>query len=444
MAAASKRLPATPRGRAADVQLPAMEFRREDLRANAQTVDWGYLYVRASHLTERTQEGAGALIFILDTGIADHEDLDANRVREFDRNFTADTAAPHPHGTHCAGIAAAANNSTGIIGVAPRAGLVDVQVLDSNGSGSYQAIASAIRYVADLDTGADSRRRIISMSLGGPSPNVAMHEAIQYAIGRGVIVVAAAGNSGYTPGSDTVGYPGAYPEVITVAALDPDGDEDPANQQAANYSSAGPAVDIAAPGTAVLSTVPGGYARFSGTSMACPHVAGICALLATADPQLDSQEKMEARLLEFAIDLLEQGKDVRTGMGAALLTSYLAPAPPTPPAPPVPVRPKPVSLPFEFDGGVRWATPGGAGFGDCEVELVWRSNLAWTDAHDLLLPHVTAFFAGFAPDVADLFAVWKRLRADLNSALRAALGASEVFKIRRVRIVDSDERVFVR
>lgn len=339
-----------------DVVLPPMVV-EEVMMTKSQTADWGVIYLDAIKAwIGKKVKGENAIIFIMDTGIQDHPDLNANRKKQYDKNFTGDTPVKHPHGTHCAGIAAAVANEEGIIGVAPSAGLSDVQVLNGAGSGSYRGIAQGIRHVADVQlTGEDvGKVKIISMSLGGGTPDNELELAINYAISKGCIVIAAAGNSGFRDGQSTVNFPGAYPQVITVAALDPDNDENRANNNPASYSSAGPAVDVAAPGTNVLSAIlNGGYGRMSGTSMATPHVAGIAALVATMHkakfPANDAgnQARMEEFLRKFSLDLLTQGHDVRTGMGAPIVGALMDNAPgstPPPPPPPAPVTKRKVQF----------------------------------------------------------------------------------------------------
>lgn len=342
-----------------DITLPPVDV-EEVAIGLSQVADWGVLYLDAMKAwTGKNARGENAVIGILDTGIADHIDLNANRRKAYDKNFTGDTGGiRHPHGTHCAGIAAAADNNTGIVGIAPAAGLVDVQVLNGGGSGAWSWVSAGVRHVADMKlTGADAGKvKIISMSLGGGAPADELEQAINYAISKGCIVIAAAGNSGFREGQSTVNWPGAYPQVITVAALDPDNDNVPENQRPAAYSSAGPAVDVAAPGTNVLSTVlDNGYARFNGTSMATPAVAGVAALIATVHKDFfpadnpGNQKMMEDFLRKFAIDLMEKGFDVRTGTGAPIVSGYLdqKPGQDTPPPPPPP-PPAPVGLNVRF------------------------------------------------------------------------------------------------
>ncbi|WP_435332491.1 S8 family peptidase [Haloarchaeobius sp. TZWWS8] len=233
----------------------------------SQTLPWGIDRVDAEVAHANGDTGAGADIAILDTGIdSDHPDLQANLgsgtsfVKCKGKGCNYDWDDDNEHGTHCAGTAGGADNSQGVVGVSTQATLHAVKVLDSRGSGSFSDIAAGIEYVADQ--GWD----VASMSLGASSGSQTIRDAVQYADQRGVFLVAAAGNSG--PCSDCVGYPAAYPEVVAVSSTnDADG--------LSSFSSTGPEVEIAAPGSDVFSTVPGGsYDTFSGTSMACPHVAG--------------------------------------------------------------------------------------------------------------------------------------------------------------------------
>jgi subtilisin family serine protease len=218
--------------------------------------------------------GAGIKVAVIDTGIdCGHPDLAANCV--YGANYVSkgkDAFDDYGHGTHVAGIIAARDNGFGVIGVAPEATLYAVKVLDANGSGSWSAVASGIVWAAR------NNMDVISMSLGGTSFSQAVADAVQAASAAGVLVVSAAGNSGCC---DTVLYPAKLPESMAIAAVD-------ANDQRASFSSTGQEVDVAAPGVAILSTVPtgscklcdpSGYRTLSGTSMATPHVSGTGALV---------------------------------------------------------------------------------------------------------------------------------------------------------------------
>jgi subtilisin family serine protease len=164
------------------------------------------------------------------------------------------------HGTHVSGTAAA-SHVPGLVGVAPAARLYAVKVLDADGTGNLSDVIDGIVWTAK------NGMQVVNMSLGAPVDSPAMREAVQYATGMGVVIVAAAGNSGAA-----VGYPGAYPEVIAVAASD-------AADKLADFSSRGPQVKFIAPGVDVVSSkLGGGFVSYSGTSMASPHVTGLAAL----------------------------------------------------------------------------------------------------------------------------------------------------------------------
>lgn len=190
------------------------------------------------------------------------------------------------HGTHVAGIIAAVDNTIGVVGVAPKASVYAVKVLDRSGAG----------YVSDVIAGIDwcvsNGVQVANMSLGTNSDIQSLHDACDRARAAGVCLVAAAGNDG-----GSVDFPAAYDSVIAVAAVDR-ADTRP------SWSSWGPAILVAAPGVDVYSTWKDGtYKTVSGTSMAAPHVAGTLALNLSAD------------LCATADDLPPAGRDDYTGCG---------------------------------------------------------------------------------------------------------------------------------
>ena len=219
-------------------------------------------------------KGKGITVAILDTGCdVTHPDL-KNRIIG-GRNFTHDDQANpemfidyNGHGTHVAGTIAAEKNDVGVAGVAPEADLLILKVLDKQGSGQYDWIINGINYA--VEQGVD----IISMSLGGSEDVPELHQAIQQAIAKQILVVCAAGNDG--DGDDTtdeMGYPACYNEVISVGAIDLD-------RRSSPFTNSNNEVDLVAPGEEILSTyLNGKYALLSGTSMATPHVSGALALI---------------------------------------------------------------------------------------------------------------------------------------------------------------------
>lgn len=235
---------------------------------------WQYPKIQAPEAWAVITGSASVAIAILDTGIdQSHEDLRYKIVKNI--NFTSSKTVDdkYGHGTHVAGSAAAAtNNGLGVAGTCPNCVLYNVKVLEDNGSGSWSAIANGIIWAAN------SGAKVINMSLGGSSPSSTVESAVNYAWGKGVVLVAAAGNSG----SDLPTYPAYYSNVIAVAATDQ-------NDNKASFSNYGTWVDIAAPGVSILSTAPDHpnriwgkgvkYGTLSGTSMASPHVAGTAGLV---------------------------------------------------------------------------------------------------------------------------------------------------------------------
>ena len=245
--------------------------------------------------------GAGVTVAVVDTGIAVHPDLGGPFVAGKDFALGGDGRNDgHGHGTHVAGIIAATpDNALGVAGLAPDVKLMPVKVLDNNGSGYSSAVSNGIIWATDH--GAD----IISMSLGGGYDS-GQGVAVAYAVSRGVIVIAAAGN-GRASGSP-VAYPGAFPGVLAVSATQSD-------NLIASYSNRGDYVDIAAPGTAIYSTVPNGYASWSGTSMATPYVSAAAALVLARARALSVVVNVPDLLMSTADDLGPAGVDPDFGAG---------------------------------------------------------------------------------------------------------------------------------
>lgn len=230
--------------------------------------------------------GSNITIAVIDSGVdLSHPDLAAKITTgsQAGYNFVSNPPGSLPpdddygHGTHVAGIAAAAgNNGIGIAGVSWGAMIMPLKVLDASGNGGTYNLSLAIRYAADHGA------KIINMSLGGACgtgwPDVT--DAVNYALGKGVLLVAAAGNSFSTP----VLCPAAISGVMAVGATN-SSDLRPA------YSTYGAALDVAAPGDSIYSTyLGGGYTTMSGTSMATPHVAGLAALLWSYAPTLNNSQ----------------------------------------------------------------------------------------------------------------------------------------------------------
>lgn len=214
-----------------------------------------------------TQSSQTVKIAIVDTGVQlNHPDLASKLLPGYD--FVSGDTVPNDgngHGTHVAGIAAAVtNDGRGIAGVAPLASILPIRVLDDNGSGSLSSIANGIIFAANQGA------QVINLSLGATQGAATLQNAVDYAWNKGAVLVAAAGNDGV----NIPNYPAYYNNVIAVALTT-------SADYRSSFSNFGRWVEVAAPGSDILSTYTGSYyAYLSGTSMASPHVAGIAALLA--------------------------------------------------------------------------------------------------------------------------------------------------------------------
>jgi serine protease len=261
--------------------------------------------------------GEGVTVSVVDTGIACYDEGGFMKGTDLAGTACVDgynfvgknkiAADDQGHGTHVAGtIAQTTNNGVGVAGLAHCAKLMPVKVLSARGWGTMADVAEGIRWSADHGA------QVINLSLGAPMKSKVVENAVKHAIKKGVIVVAAAGNSGRS-----VGWPAAYPGVIAVSATDK-------NDSIAWFSSRGPEVAIGAPGVGVTQQTicEAGknkceqWGVFNGTSMASPHVAGAAALLVgqgITDPdsvksilQATATPKEDKNL--FGAGILESGK----------------------------------------------------------------------------------------------------------------------------------------
>lgn len=242
------------------------------------------------------------VIAVLDTGVNwRHEDLVGRTVPGY--NSVRPGAAPaddNGHGTFVAGVAAAnTNNRLGLAGVAWNGRIMPVKVLDSQGGGSDSVIARGIIWAADHGA------RVVNLSLGGPGHSAVLLEAVRYALRKGAVVVAAAGNTG----SNDAEFPAAYPEVLAVGATDHAG-------ALTDFSTWGDWVDLSAPGFNIASTGRDGnyYRGLAGTSFSAPIVSGIAALTRARFPTLTPSQIM-VRLKLTARDAGPRGIDPYHGFG---------------------------------------------------------------------------------------------------------------------------------
>ena len=284
------------------IELPRVRVHQEargleDLRKAAETqqerINWAMAIFAIPEVWKETM-GEGVKVAILDTGIdSDHPDLEdaIEETKDFTNDGIEDT---NGHGTHCAGVIGARLNSVGFVGVAPKCRLIIGKVLNNEGRGSYTWISNGI------DWAVERKAHIISMSLGGSISTDELYAAVYQALAGGVFVVCAAGNAGSLY-QNSIGYPGRYGGVITVASHDIDGNP-------SGFSSRGGELDVLAPGSEIWSTYKeGGYAVLSGTSMATPFVAGVSALITSKhintpanETPLDNNADLLSHLMRMA------------------------------------------------------------------------------------------------------------------------------------------------
>lgn len=285
----------------------------------AQIMPWGIDRSDADQVWALGEAGNGARIGVIDTGISStHPDLVGNiKGGVSEVSYTSYWNDDNGHGTHVAGIVAATNNSIGVVGGAPSADVYAIKVLNRNGSGYLSDVVNGIDWAIANDM------QVINLSLGADTDVQSLHDAIIRAYKAGIVVVAAAGNTGAS-----VSYPAAYPETIAVAATD-------VLDTAPYWSSQGPEVSLAAPGVSIYSTYKGTkYAYMSGTSMAAPHVTAATALVlhretdtafdesgacvSTHDTNCNSMwdpNEVKIKLQDTSVDLGAVGRDDVYGYG---------------------------------------------------------------------------------------------------------------------------------
>ena len=364
------------------------------------SLQWDLQQMNLPKAWDVTTGSASVIVAVIDTGVRSHPDLASRLTSGYDFVSSASNSADGDgrdsdptdpgdsgssfHGTHVAGtIGAVTNNGTGVAGVTWATQIMPLRAMGYNG-GSDSDISEAVRYAAGLSNASGTlpakRANVINMSLGGGSYSATFQSAVSAAHAAGVVICAAAGNSNST----TPMYPAAYTDVLSVVALD-------YAKNRAPYSNYGSTVDISAPGgdmsadrnadgysDGILSTryTKSGttytpvYDMEQGTSMACPHVAGVAALVFAVNSSLTASQ-VDTILLTSAQDLGATGRDDTYGYG--LVDAYaavVAAAPagggggggtPPPPMPVLSLSPTSLNLDAIYDSGDLRVTNTGTG-----------------------------------------------------------------------------------
>jgi subtilisin family serine protease len=298
----------------ATLRTPNDEFFRLVSPVPRQQAQWGLTAINAPTAWD-TSLGEGVVVATIDTGIdLSHRDLAPNvastGVNMLNPGGSLDD--DFGHGTHVAGIiAAASNNSIGMAGTAWSARILPIRVADGSGGTVYN-IARGIEQAIALGA------KVINVSIGNKRPSKYLKEQVELALARGVVIVAAAGNSALE--GNALQYPAAYPGVIAVGAVGLDQQALSAGQVTytrPDFSAFNSVVSVCAPGVDILSTVPvrfGEYAYASGTSMAAPFVSGTVALMLARNPAMLPQQVLD-KLQATATDLGARGQDPFYGAG---------------------------------------------------------------------------------------------------------------------------------
>lgn len=245
------------------------------------TPSWANAHIHASEMWKRGYTGDGVVVAVLDTGCSithpyiRHSIIGGMNFTDDHMGKSSDFSDNNGHGTHICGIISAAyNRKNGMSGVAPNAKLLVLKVLGEDGSGDISPILKAINMAVNWRGPGGKRVNIIGMSFGTEQNYKELEDAVNRAADNNIIVVAAAGNDGDgTHKTDEIIYPGYYNSVVQVGASD-------INDEPAVFSNSNKHLDIVAPGVDILSLgLNNNYTVMSGTSMACPHVAGGAALI---------------------------------------------------------------------------------------------------------------------------------------------------------------------
>ncbi|MDX9754893.1 MAG: S8 family peptidase [bacterium] len=306
---------------------------------------WSVKALGAGDVHAQGIQGQAIKVAVLDTGIDyTHPDLAPIYAGGYDFvNEDSDPMDDHGHGTHVAGTIAAAENNSGVVGMAPAVRLYVLKTGSASGSFAWSDT------IAALDWCISQGIQITNSSFGGSTLSSSMQLAYSKAEAAGILNLAAAGNSGTADGSsDTVLYPAKYDAAVAIASVD-------SKYNRASSSSTGSAVELAAFGVTIKSTLlGGGYGYKSGTSMACPHASGAAALVLSAGIQDANgngrvNDELRSLLTSTAMDLGSSGRDTWYGFGCvdvrAAVNRVGVPQPTATPTPQPTMAPEPTNTP---------------------------------------------------------------------------------------------------
>jgi subtilisin family serine protease len=283
-----------------------------------------------------SQGDADTIVAVVDSGVkSDHEDLVGKVVPGYNfLNNNTDTNDVAGHGTIVSGVIGSfTNNRKGVASLGWNTKMMPIKVINQNNRLSYSNGARAIMYAAD------NGAKVINNSWGGTSDSTNLQNAVNYAVNRGVTVVASAGNTGCN-GDSCIKFPARYNNVLAVGSSN-------TIDQRSSFSNAGPQLDVVAPGESIYTTyMSGGYASGTGTSFSAPFVSALAALILATTPGL-SPAQVSDIIRDSADDLGTPGFDNLTGEGrinaysALQLAEDVVPAPLPTPIPTMMLTPSP-------------------------------------------------------------------------------------------------------
>jgi serine protease AprX len=404
---------------------PAVEFVASDATVRSR-LDVAHQAADAPPLAapESALKGAGVTIAEVDSGVAPHPGIQTliaavDFIGGYDPSFSpANSVDPNGHGTHVAGIlvGTGSNSDQGrLAGIAPRASLVSVRVLDSNGGGKASDVLAGLQWVLDhKDT---FGIRVLNLSLGHPVYEAAALDPLVQEVDSlwdaGIVVVCSAGNDGRS-GDGTISSPCNSRKVITVGALNDQRTPDTADDTVTSYSSRGPTrfdlvakPDLLAPGNKIVSArSPGSYLdlmfptrrvagdpaqpndlqyfELSGTSMAAPMVSGTAALMLEQEPSLNPGT-VKARLMLSATKAAV-GSPFAIGAGALDILGALRSTGQVADAPSPLASPDPATGHIVFENpAVLWST------NSFSLMTLWSPAILWTDPTQWTQPQVSSY-----------------------------------------------------